>query len=158
MSNVEDLTGRLNREAHTGSPASVSASFGKREHEFTHDMWKSFVQEKKNLLKKKVEASKKATSNFMIIFDVESGAARRISGVLKEIGGGFPVTSNVWTFCTNRNVTSIRDAISPHLFPHESACIINVTDGGISWHNLSPELHAKVHAAYSNSKRDRIMK
>lgn len=96
----------------------------------------------------RAEAAAVAEANFVIVFDVVSGAAGRVESGLRGLGAAFMIAENVWSVNCRLTSTGIRNVLSPYLRPYESLFVIDVTNGGATWQNYGPEIHAKITAAY----------
>ncbi len=94
-----------------------------------------------------------AIANFIIIFDVVSAAASRVETAVLSLGPGFRLTENVWTIACALTATGVRNALAPYLLPSESIFIVDTTKGRTAWQNFSPELHAKLTAAWLSHPR-----
>lgn len=91
-------------------------------------------------------------ANFIIVFDVVSGAASRIEAAVTSLGAGFRVADNVWSVACELTAVGVRNAIAPYLSGRESLFVVDATRGRTSWQNYAPELQAKISAAYVMSK------
>ncbi len=89
-------------------------------------------------------------SNFVLIFDVVSGAASRVEAAILSLGPGFRLSDNVWTLTSELTVVGIRNAIAPYLNSNESIFVIDATHGRSAWKNYAPETQAKLGAAWLN--------
>ena len=89
-----------------------------------------------------------ANANFVIVFDVVSGAAGRLAHVLSNIGPAFRLTDNVWTVSSNQTALGIKNAIAPHLALREPLFVIDCSRGRTSWPIFAPETHAKLTKAW----------
>ncbi len=85
-----------------------------------------------------------AISNFVIIFDVLSGAATRLEHIVRNIGPAFRLTENVWTVMSEQSVTGIKNTIAPHLQVREPVFVIDTKRGRSDWQNFTPEMHSKL--------------
>lgn len=91
-------------------------------------------------------------ANFIIVFDVVSGAASRVEAAVTSLGNGFRVADNVWSVTCELTAVGVRNAIAPYLSGRESLFVIDATRGRTSWQNYAPEQHAKISASYLMSK------
>ena len=87
-------------------------------------------------------------ANFVVIFDVVSGAAGRVETAMHGIGPAFRIADNVWTVHCSLTTIGVRNAIAPYLRASESIFVIDTTHGRTSWQNYAPEAHAKLAAAF----------
>ena len=87
-------------------------------------------------------------ANFIIVFDVVSGAASRVEATVMSLGAGFRIADNVWSVACELTAVGVRNAIAPYLSGRESLFVIDATRGRTSWQNYAPELQAKISAAY----------
>lgn len=87
-------------------------------------------------------------ANFIIVFDVVSGAASRVEAAVMSLGAGFRIADNVWSVVCELTAVGVRNAIAPYLSGRESLFVIDATRGRTSWQNYAPELQAKISAAY----------
>ncbi len=92
------------------------------------------------------------TANFIIVFDVVSGAASRVQAAVMSLGPAFRVAENVWSVSCELTAVGVRNAIAPYLRGSESIFVIDTTRGRTSWRNYAPETHAKITAAYLTSR------
>jgi hypothetical protein len=92
-------------------------------------------------------------ANFLIVFDVVSGAATRVENVVLSLGPAFRLTENVWAVSTDLTSTGVRNAIAPYLSPRESIFVVDATRGRTSWQNFAPEAHAKITAAWAQTRQ-----
>ena len=134
----------MEREA--ASPAS-GAVFGKRSYEYDND----------DVAEQKPEPARKPSlplqadtgvANFIIVFDVVSGAASRVEAAIISLGAAFRIADNVWSVACELTAVGVRNAIAPYLSGRESIFVIDATRGRTSWQNYAPEPHAKISAAY----------
>jgi hypothetical protein len=88
------------------------------------------------------------SANFILVFDVVSAAASRINAAINSLGTAFRIADNVWTVNCELTAVGVRNAVAPYLAPQESLFVVDTTRGRTSWQNYSPELHAKISAAY----------
>lgn len=91
-------------------------------------------------------------ANFVIIFDVVSGAASRVEAAVLSLGPAIRLADNVWSVTCELTAVGIRNAIAPYLTPRESIFVIDATRGRTSWQNYSPEAHAKITAAHTSTR------
>ena len=89
-----------------------------------------------------------ATANFVVVFDVVSGAASRLAHVLASLGPAFRLTDNVWTVGSNQTALGVKNAIAPHLALREPLFVIDCSRGRTAWQNFAPETHAKLTKAW----------
>lgn len=88
-------------------------------------------------------------ANFILVFDVVNAAASRVTAAIQSLGEAFRIAENVWTVNCELTAVGVRNAIAPYLTPRESLFVVDTTRGRTSWQNYSPELHAKLSAAYA---------
>lgn len=91
-------------------------------------------------------------ANFIIIFDVVSGAAGRVETAMRALGPAFRIADNVWTAHCSLTTIGVRNALTPYLRGAESIFVVDATHGRTSWQNYPPEAHAKLTAAFINTK------
>ena len=89
-----------------------------------------------------------ANANFVVVFDVVSGAATRLAHVLSSLGPAFRLTDNVWTLASTQTALGIKNAIAPHLALREPLFVIDCSRGRTAWQNFAPETHAKLTKAW----------
>ena len=88
-------------------------------------------------------------ANFILIFDVVSAAAGRVSTAVRGLGQAFRIADNVWAVNCELTAVGVRNTIAPYLNSQESLFVVDATRGRTSWQNYSPALHAKLAAAYA---------
>lgn len=120
--------------------------FGKREYEETASEHE--IEPQIKLRAKHAHNDDIGVANFIIIFDVVSGAASRVEAAVTSLGNGFRVADNVWNVTCELTAVGVRNAIAPYLSGRESLFVIDATRGRTSWQNYVPELHAKISASY----------
>lgn len=91
-------------------------------------------------------------ANFIVIFDVVSGAASRVEAAVMSLGHAFRIADNVWSISCELTAVGVRNAIAPYLRGSESIFVIDATRGRTSWRNYAPETQAKITAAYLTSR------
>lgn len=91
-------------------------------------------------------------ANFIIVFDVVSGAASRVEPAVLSLGAGFRIADNVWSLACELTAVGVRNAIAPYLAGRESLFVVDATRGRTSWQHYAPELHAKISTAYVKSR------
>lgn len=91
-------------------------------------------------------------ANFIIVFDVVNAAASRVENALSSLGTAFRLAENVWTVTCPLTAIGLRNAIAPHLRPHESLFVVDVTNGRTSWQNYAPEAHSKITQAFVHTR------
>ena len=89
-------------------------------------------------------------ANFILIFDVVSAAAGRVSSAVQGLGQAFRIADNVWTVKCELTAVGVRNTIAPYLNSGESLFVVDTTRGRTSWQNYAPALHAKLAAAYAS--------
>jgi hypothetical protein len=104
---------------------------------------------------RRTASAPRAAANFILIFDVVSGAAGRIESALLSLGPAFRLAANVWTIASPLTAIGVRNAIAPHLRPHESLFVVDATNGRTSWQNYPPEAHAKITQAFVHAAERR---
>lgn len=92
-------------------------------------------------------------ANFVVIFDVVSGAASRVEAALFSLGPAFRIADNTWTVSCEMTAVGVRNAIAPYLRGSESIFVVDATRGRSSWGNYSPAINAKLTAAFIKSKQ-----
>jgi hypothetical protein len=90
-----------------------------------------------------------AVANFIVIFDVVSGAASRLSHVLSSLGPAFRVADNVWSVATSQTALGVKNALAPHMQLREPIMVIDCSRGRTAWQNFTPELHARLLKAWT---------
>ena len=88
-------------------------------------------------------------ANFLLIFDVVSGAAGRVEAPIVSLGHAFRITDNVWSLTCELTAVGVRNAIAPYLHPRESFFVVDASRGQTSWQNFAPETQAKITASYN---------
>lgn len=91
-------------------------------------------------------------ANFILIFDIVSAAASRVETAVLSLGPAFRIAANIWTVNCELSAVGVRNAIAPFLLPRESILVVDATRGRTSWQNFSPELHAKLAAAWASTR------
>lgn len=89
-----------------------------------------------------------ASANFVVVFDVVSGAASRLAHVLSSLGPAFRLTDNVWTVSSNQTALGVKNAIAPHLALREPLFVVDCSRGRTAWQNFAPETHARLTKAW----------
>lgn len=87
-------------------------------------------------------------ANFVIIFDVVSGAATRVSSAIQSLGPAFRIANNVWSVHCTLTAHGVKNAVAPFLRPNESIFVVDATHGRSAWQNYGPEQHAKIAESY----------
>ena len=126
--------------------------FGRRA-DFDEPKTESKETEKKSALTRKGADAEPSVANFVIIFDVVSAAASRAEGAILSLGPAFRINDNVWTVACELTALGVRNAIAPYLMPRDFIFVVDATRGRSSWQNFSPELHAKLTAAWSGARQ-----
>lgn len=93
------------------------------------------------------------SANFIVIFDVDCCAAKRIEAAIHGLGPAFQLTQNVWTVTCELTAAGVKNAIAPHLSPHELIFVVDSTRGRSSWQNFSPEAQTRVADAFTPNKQ-----
>ena len=101
----------------------------------------------------KAASSDPTTANFIVVFDVVSGAASRAEAAVLSLGPAFRIADNTWSVSCELTAVGVRNAVAPYLNPRESLFVIDATRGRTSWQNFAPELHAKITASYAGAAR-----
>lgn len=91
-------------------------------------------------------------ANFLIIFDVTSGAASRVGAAITGLGHAFQVADNVWSLTCELTAVGVRNVVAPYLNPRESLFVVDATRGRTSWQNYAPETQAKITASYTAAR------
>jgi hypothetical protein len=91
-------------------------------------------------------------ANFILIFDIVSAAASRVETAVLSLGPAFRLAPNIWTLSCELSAVGVRNAIAPYLLPRESIFVVDATRGRASWQNFTPELHAKLAAAWASTR------
>lgn len=86
--------------------------------------------------------------NILLVFDPGVGTAGRVDPYVKALGPAFRVVENVWCVTAQTSATGVRNALMPHLHPTEPMMIVDCTRGRTTWHNCSPEIHARLTKAW----------
>lgn len=94
------------------------------------------------------EAPATSAANFLIIFDVVSGAASRVEGAVMGLGPAVRIADNVWSVTCAMTAVGVRNAIAPFIRPTESIFVVDATNGRSTWQNYAPEVHARLTRAY----------
>ena len=98
------------------------------------------------------ETSEACDANFIVIFDVVSGAASRVEAAMMSLGPAFRIADNVWHVTCELTAVGVRNAIAPYLRSSESIFVVDASRGRSSWSNYSPEANAKLAAAHFRAK------
>ena len=98
------------------------------------------------------QATSVGIANFLIIFDVTSGAASRVEAAIIGLGHAFQVADNVWSLTCELTAVGVRNVIAPYLNPRESLFVVDATRGRTSWQNYAPETQAKITASYTAAR------
>ena len=88
-------------------------------------------------------------SNFLVIFDVVSGAASRLEHIIRNLGPAFRLTENVWTVASDQSVMGIKNTLAPHLQVREPIFVIDANRARSAWQNFVPETHSKLTKAWT---------
>ncbi len=91
-------------------------------------------------------------ANFVVIFDVVSGAASRVEAAMLSLGPAFRIADNVWNVSCELTAVGVRNAITPYLRGSESIFVVDASRGRASWCNYAPEANSKISSAYFKSK------
>ncbi|MEM6538604.1 MAG: DUF4339 domain-containing protein [Pseudomonadota bacterium] len=94
-----------------------------------------------------------STSNFVVIFDVVSGAAGRLESIIRGIGEAFWITENVWSISCRLTKAGITNALTPYLKPSESIFFVDLSHGGAVLKNIGAQKHAEIASAYRMAAR-----
>ncbi len=100
----------------------------------------------------KQDRSEPHSANFIVIFDVVSGAASRVEAAVMSLGHAFRIADNVWSVNCELTAVGVRNAIAPYLRGSESIFVVDATRGRTSWRNYAPETMSKISAAYMRSR------
>ncbi|NHK26997.1 DUF4339 domain-containing protein [Parvularcula flava] len=101
-----------------------------------------------NQKKKPSEDEEPEIANFLLIFDVVSGAASRLEHVIRNLGPAFRVTDNVWAVSSDQTLMGLKNLLTPHLQVREPVFIVDSTRGRSVWQNFPPEKHSKMIKAW----------
>jgi hypothetical protein len=101
----------------------------------------------------KKPAAEPQVANFIIIFDAVSAAASRAELAIMSLGPAFRMNDNVWTVACDLTALGVRNAIAPHLQTRDSIFVVDATRGRTSWQNYTPEIHAKLAAAWVTARQ-----
>lgn len=93
-------------------------------------------------------------ANFVIVFDVVSGAASRVEAAVTGLGSAFRIADNVWSLSCDLTAAGVRNAIAPYLLGRESIFVVDASRGRTSWQNYCPEAHAKISASYLSARTE----
>lgn len=129
-------------------------AFGKRDEKITQRPEK--VADKTIPISAEIKTRKSTepkTANFIVIFDVVSGAASRVEAALYGLGPAFRIADNVWTISCEMTAVGVRNAIAPYLRGSESIFVVDATRGRSSWSNYAPTVNSKLTAAFVNTKQ-----
>ncbi len=91
-----------------------------------------------------------AISNFIIVFDVVSGAASRLEHIVRNIGPAFRLTDNVWAVTSDQSVMGIKNTLAPHLQIREPIFVVDAQRARSAWQNFVPETHSKLTKAWTS--------
>ncbi|WP_306249676.1 GYF domain-containing protein [Parvularcula sp. IMCC14364] len=91
-----------------------------------------------------------AISNFIVIFDVLSGAATRLEHIIRNLGPAFRLTDNVWAVMSEQSIVGIKNTLAPHLQVREPVFVIDTKRGRSDWQNFTPEMHSKLTKSWIN--------
>lgn len=92
------------------------------------------------------------SANFVLVFDVVSGAAARVDAVVNSLGPAFRLADNVWALSSELTAVGVRNAVTPYLQARESIFVVDTTRGRSSWQNYGPETHSKIAAAWMQAR------
>ena len=98
----------------------------------------------------KAELAEGQIANFILIFDVTSGAAGRLEHIVRNIGTAFRLCDNVWSVSSDQSVMGIKNLIGPHLQIREPIMVIDTSRGRTAWQNFAPETHSKLTKAWTS--------
>lgn len=87
-------------------------------------------------------------ANFVVVFDVVSGAASRLEHVVRNLGPAFRLTDNVWAVSSDQTIMGIKNLLTPHLQVREPIFIVDCSRGKTAWQNFTPEKHSKLTKAW----------
>ncbi|GGD07079.1 DUF4339 domain-containing protein [Aquisalinus flavus] len=102
----------------------------------------------RSIHKKPGEREDPEIANFLVIFDVVSGAASRLEHVIRNLGPAFRVTDNVWAVSSDQTLMGLKNLLTPHLQVREPVFIVDSTRGRSIWQNFPPEQHSKMIKAW----------
>ena len=91
-------------------------------------------------------------ANFVVVFDVVSGAASRVESAMLSLVPAYRLAENVWSVYCPLTAIGVRNAIAPYLRPRESLFVVDATNGRTSWQNYAPQAHAKITEIFSHAK------
>ena len=120
----------------------------------------SLIQRSKNpnaarrpqpLASKKPQTDRAGPANFIVVFDVVSGAASRVEAAMLSLGPAYRVADNVWAVHCALTAIGVRNAIAPYLRARESIFVVDATNGRTSWQNYAPQAHAKISEIFSGA-------
>lgn len=92
-------------------------------------------------------------SNFIIIFDIVSGAASRVEAAILGLGNGLRLADNVWSVNCELSAIGVRNTLAPYLRPRETLFVIDSAPGRTTWQNYPPQAHAKITELYAQLRR-----
>lgn len=95
------------------------------------------------------EKAEPEIANFIIVFDVVSGAASRLEHVVRNLGPSFRLTDNVWAVSSDQTLMGVKNHLAPHLGVREPIFITDTTRGRSVWQNFPPEKHSKMVKAWA---------
>lgn len=132
-------------------------AFGKRDYNYSEPKPETAEGAQMKPRAKSGQQDEIGSANFIIIFDVVSGAASRVEAAVTSLGNSFRIADNVWSVSSELTAVGVRNAIAPYLSGRESLFVIDATRGRTSWQNYSPEQHSKISAAYLMSKTQKAV-
>ncbi|MGF1545512.1 MAG: hypothetical protein ACFB00_13630 [Parvularculaceae bacterium] len=94
-----------------------------------------------------------ALSNFLLVFDIVSGAAAKAGNAVQQLGPAVRIEENVWSLTCASTANGVRNAIAPYLRPNESIFVVDATTGGVAWQNFAPQTHAKISELFAPRQR-----
>lgn len=146
----------LGDEAAEHAPAASARPFGKRSgYKFNGAETTTTTPDPKPIkvtTRRAQPEEERGVANFVVIFDVVSGAASRVEAAMLSLGNAFRLADNVWHVSCELTAVGVRNAISPYLRGSESIFVVDASRGHSSWANYAPEAHAKIAATHLKGK------
>ena len=92
----------------------------------------------------KVAETEAGPANFILVFELTSGAGARIEETIRGLGKAYALTSSVWLLTTEATLGTIRNQITPQLRENDKFFIADASRDKAGWHNLGPEAEARL--------------
>lgn len=84
----------------------------------------------------------------VIVFDNVAGTAGRLEPEIRTLGEAFRLTGNVWCVATTHSAVGVKNALVPRLTSREFLFVADTHRGKTIWHNMTPEMHARLTRAW----------